>query len=129
MVGLDTIGASGTTMSISSVAGITTPSAITNWAKLDPEIIGKSSNLLEFSDVGTGDFREPSFRVWNAKDSFSVASLEYHNHHIVSGKPSMPEYMPALYTEAEEEATTLIVEMIDPVSKQRIDLCFTVYHD
>jgi alpha-galactosidase len=101
----------------------------TNWEQLDPEVVGKSSKLLEFSDCGTGDFREPSFKVRYDSDGSTVAPLEYSKHRIFKGKPAMPNYMPGLYVESPSEATTLVVEMVDRVTDLKISLYFTVYHE
>jgi hypothetical protein len=101
----------------------------TNWEQLDPEVVGKSSKLLEFSDCGTGDFREPSFKVRYDADGSTVAPLEYSKHRMFKGKPSMPAYMPGLYTDSPTEATTLVVEMVDRVTNLKLNLYFTVYHN
>lgn len=104
-------------------------SSATNLELLDPEVVGKSSKLLEFSDCGTGDFREPSFRLRYDSDGSTVAPIEYSSHRIFKGKPSMPGYMPGLYIESPSEATTLIVEMIDRVTNLKMNLYFTVFHN
>lgn len=104
---------------------ISTP---TNWEQLDPEVLGKSSKLLEFSDVGTGDFREPSFKVCY-DDGSTVSPLIYLKHRMYKGKASMSNYMPSLYVDSPDEATTLVVEMVDPVTDLRVNLYYTVYHE
>lgn len=104
-------------------------SSATNWELLDPEVVGKSSKLLEFSDCGTGDFREPSFKVRYDSDGSTVSPLEYSKHRIFKGKPAMPAHMPGLYIESPDEATTLIVEMVDRVTKLKMNLYFTVFHE
>lgn len=116
--GTDTSGA------LFEVSQISTP---TNWEQLDPEVLGKSSKLLEFSDVGTGDFREPSFKV-RYDDGSTVSPLIYLKHRIYKGKAGMKNYMPSLYVESPDEATTLVVEMVDPVTELRVNLYYTVYH-
>lgn len=101
----------------------------TNWGDLDPEILGKNTKLLEFSDAGTGDYRDPSFKLTFSKDGSSVCPIEYKGFKIVEGKVPMPSPMPAMYTDSLEEATTLIVEMEDMLTGLRFLLHYTVMHD
>lgn len=103
--------------------------ADTNWSNLDPEIVGKNTKLLEFSDVGTGDYRDPSFKVTFSSDGSSVCPLEYKRHRIVRGKPPMSDWMPGLYVDSPDEATTLVVEMQDAITGLKIHLYYTVMHD
>lgn len=101
----------------------------TNWAKLDPEVVGKSSKLLEFSDHGTGDFREPSIKLRYDRDGSTVSPLQYCKHRILRGKPDMPHHIPSIYTESADEATTLCLELTDPVTQLKVILYYTVFHD
>lgn len=101
----------------------------TNWGALDAEVLGKNTKLLEFSDFGTGDYRDPSFKLTFHRDGSSVCPLEYRGHKIVQGKVPMPSPMPALYTDSTEEATTLIVDLEDILTGIRFLLYYTVMHD
>lgn len=101
----------------------------TNWGALDPEELGKNTKLLEFSDQGTGDYRECSFKVTFASDGSNVCPLQYKGHRIVDGKIPMPPPLPAMYTDRSEEATSLVVEMEDALSGLRVLLYYTVMHD
>lgn len=112
-----------------SFGDLTLTDQATNWGALDPEILGKNTKLLEFSDAGTGDYRDPSFKLTFAKDGSSVCPIEYRRHKIVEGKVPMPSPMPGLYTESTEEATTLIVEMEDMLTGLLFRLHYTVMHD
>lgn len=100
----------------------------TNWSKLDPELVGKNTKLLEFADHGTGDYREPSLKV-RYKDGSTVSPLEYKSHRIVRGKPSLDKFAPGVYVESPSEATTLIVEMVDPVTNLVVLVHYTVMHE
>lgn len=100
----------------------------TNWGALDHEVLGKNTKLLEFSDQGTGDYRDPSFKVTYSKDGSSVCPLSYKRHKIVEGKIPMPSPMPAMYTDDSEEATTLVVELEDILTGLRFLLHYTVMH-
>ncbi|KAI0561197.1 alpha-galactosidase [Gracilaria domingensis] len=112
-----------------SFGDLTLPEQVTNWGTLDPEILGKNTKLLEFSDQGTGDYRNPSFKVAFSSDGSSVCPIEYRKHRIVEGKVLMPPPMPAIYTDTTEEATTLIVEMEDTLTGLKFLLHYTVMHD
>lgn len=125
----------GSSMGLMSLAGASadlTPHLssyeATNWSKLDPELVGKNTKLLEFADHGTGDYREPSLKV-RYKDGSTVSPLEYKSHRIVRGKPTLDEFSPGVYVEFPNEATTLIVEMVDPVMNLVVLVHYTVMHE
>lgn len=101
----------------------------TNWGALDPEELGKNTKLLEFSDQGTGDYRDPSFKVNFGRDGSTVCPIRYAGYRISAGKRHMPSPMPSMYTDDEEEATTLTVEMEDSLTGLRFQLVYTVMHD
>lgn len=101
----------------------------TNWGALDPEVLGKNTKLLEFSDACTGDYRDASFKVVFSKDGSSVCPIQYKGYKIKHGKVPMPSPMPAMYTDSVEEATTLIVEMEDILTGLHFNLHYTVMHD
>ncbi|CAN8076271.1 unnamed protein product [Agarophyton chilense] len=112
-----------------SFGDLTLQEQATNWGALDPELLGKNTKLLEFSDQGTGDYRNPSFKVTFSTDGSTVCPIEYRRHRIVDGKVPMPPPMPAIYTDTTEEATTLIVEMEDTLTGLRFLLHYTVMHN
>lgn len=116
-------------LSMGSFTDLSVQDQATNWGALDPEELGKNTKLLEFSDQGTGDYRDASFKVTFASDGSSVCPLQYKRHRIVAGKPPMPSPLPAMYTDRTEEATTLIVEMEDSLTGLRFLLYYTVMHD
>lgn len=112
-----------------SIGDLTLEQQRTNWGNLDPEILGKNTKLLEFSDLGTGDYRDPSFKLVFQKDGSSVCPLVYKGHKILEGKVPMPSPLPGVYTDHIEEATTLIVDMEDTITGIRFLLHYTVMHD
>lgn len=112
-----------------SMADLTLQDQATNWGALDPEVLGKNTKLLEFSDLGTGDYRDPSFKLTFKKDGSSVCPIEYKGYKIVPGKLPMPSPMPAMYTDTMEEATTLIIELEDVLMGVRFLLHYTVMHN
>ena len=50
---------------------------------------------MEYSDLGTGDFRAPSFQVANPNGSV-ITPVRYQSHRIVKGKVEIPDYMPGI---------------------------------
>lgn len=116
-------------LSVGSLTDLGAQEQNTNWGALDPEELGKNTKLLEFSDQGTGDYREASFKVVFSKDGSSVCPLQYKKHKIIAGKIPITPPLPHVYTERTEEATTLVVEMEDRLSGLRFLLYYTVMHD
>lgn len=122
------------------------------------ERVGKNMSLAELSDMGTGDYRQPSFIVQYEADGSTISPLTYESHRIVHGKAVIPEPMPHVRARpapppagplshaegnsgaaAEEEmaaaaqeeaaaATTLIVTMVDRHTGLRLDCHFTAMH-
>ncbi|EME27686.1 alpha-galactosidase isoform 1 [Galdieria sulphuraria] len=104
------------------------PTEVTNWQKLDPDVIGKNTQLLEFADQGTGDYRSPSFQV-RYEDGSTLSPVYYFRHRILKGKSSMPEFFPNIYLTNLSEATTLVLELHDFVTGLVVELHYTVMHD
>jgi hypothetical protein len=92
-----------------------------------PAETGKGNLSLEYSDQGTGDFRIPSFIV-NSPNGSSISPLRYRRHRIVAGKPGLPHQMPGIRC-TDDNASTLIVTMIDVFSGIEVNLIYTCLHD
>ncbi|GJQ14970.1 hypothetical protein GpartN1_g6761.t1 [Galdieria partita] len=104
------------------------PTEVTNWQKLDPDVIGKNTQLLEFADQGTGDYRSPSLQV-RYEDGSTLSPVYYFRHRILKGKSWMPEFFPNIYLSDPSEATTLVLELHDFVTGLVVELHYTVMHD
>lgn len=78
----------------------------------------------EYPGYGSGDFRQPAYQVQLANGT-TVTEAEYVRHRIYSGKPKL-EGLPAVYTEQDDEADTLELELFDRVSGLTIYLSYTV---
>lgn len=89
--------------------------------------IRRDELLLEYSDHGSGDFCNPSFKV-ECDNGNTVTPVRYLKHEIIRGKVSMPDYFPGV-TFSEEEATTLIVTMHDVCCGLEIDLIYVCMHN
>lgn len=90
--------------------------------------VGRNTKLLEYSDLGTGDYRTPSFQV-SYEDGSTISPVVYVRHRIVPGKPAMVSGLPAVRCEDDAEATTLIVTLADAVGGLELDLYYTAFRD
>lgn len=81
----------------------------------------------EYPSYGATDFRVPAYQV-QLENGTTVTDLRYQSHQIVQGKPSLPG-LPATYTEQDEEANTLEVEMKDGLTGFIVTLSYTVYEE
>jgi alpha-galactosidase len=66
---------------------------------------------LEVPTAGSGDQRVPCLSVVHA-DGSSVLDLQVVGHRVLSGKPDLPG-LPSTYLEAEQEAETVEVDLLD----------------
>lgn len=81
----------------------------------------------EYPVYGVGDFRHPAYQI-QAENGTTASEALYGKHRIYRGKPAL-EGLPATYTEHEEEADTLEIELLDPVAGLRIILSYTVFNE
>ncbi|MEK5029142.1 alpha-galactosidase [Paenibacillus sp. FSL M7-1046] len=81
----------------------------------------------EYPVYGVGDFRHPAYQI-QAENGTTASEALYDKHRIYRGKPAL-EGLPATYTEHEEEADTLEIELLDPVAGLRIILSYTVFNE
>jgi hypothetical protein len=85
--------------------------------------LGKGALCVEYSDHGTGDFRTPSFIVVDNYNGSAISPLRYRSHKIYKGKLPL-EGMPSIRCLNENEASTLVVTMVDAVSGLEVDLIY-----
>ena len=90
-------------------------------------LLGKGTLCMEYSDLGTGDFRAPSFQVACPNGSV-ITPVRYQAHRIVEGKIEIPNFMPGIRG-TPEDSTTLIVTMFDEVSGLELDLYYVCLHN
>ena len=79
---------------------------------------------LEYPVYGTGDLRNPSLDV-TAENGSHLLDLRFESYTIQMGKPSLP-HLPAVYTEADEEADTLLVTLCDQKTQLKVILSYSV---
>ncbi len=83
--------------------------------------------LFEFSTYGSADYRTPTFHAQYESGS-TVTQLWYDGYRIIKGKPALKD-LPATYVEAENEATTLEIDLKDSVSGLKAILSYTVFEN
>lgn len=81
----------------------------------------------EYPGFGTGDMRYPAVEI-RMVDGSRVTEFRYDHAEIQKGKPGLPG-LPAVYTEAEEEAETLQIVLKDTVKKLKLTLSYTIFRD
>lgn len=80
---------------------------------------------LEFSTVGSGDYRIPTFMA-QYKDGSSVTEFEYCGYKIYDGKPVL-RGLPATYSE--NDAQTLEITLEDKYTGLRATLVYSVFEE
>ncbi|WP_338472646.1 alpha-galactosidase [Niallia sp. XMNu-256] len=81
----------------------------------------------EYPAFGNGDFRSPAYQL-RSKDGSTVTEFVYDSHEIMKGKPLL-KGLPASYVEADSEAETLVITMVDSMLGMGMNLFYTIYHD
>jgi len=79
----------------------------------------------EYPAYGTGDFRHPAYQV-QLENGSTITDLRYLSHRIYNGKPKL-DGLPATYTEHDEEAETLEIELFDALIALKVKLFYTVF--
>jgi hypothetical protein len=85
--------------------------------------LGKGGLCVEYSDHGTGDFRPPSFIVIDNYNGSAISPLRYRSHKIYKGKLPL-EGMPSIRCLDTNEASTLVVTMMDIFTGLEVDLVY-----
>ncbi len=79
----------------------------------------------EYPGYGNSDFRMPAFQV-QLENGSTLVDFHYQKYRILHGKPAL-EGLPATYVENDQEATSLEIELYDPVCGLTLILFFTIY--
>jgi len=82
---------------------------------------------LEYPTPGSGDYRVPALVV-DQPDGSTVLQLAYRDHRIVPGKPPLTG-LPSTYAEADDEAETLEVDLVDEPTGLLVTLSYTIFRD
>ncbi len=79
----------------------------------------------EYAVFGTTDYRSPATEVLQ-NNGGRISEFVFHDYRIENGKPSL-EGLPATYTESDEEASTLVIGLMDPLTQIRLELFYTIF--
>ena len=79
----------------------------------------------EYPVYGTTDYRHPAIEILQENGS-RISDFKFDGYEITSGKPKL-EGLPATYTEADEEAETLRIFLIDSLTGIQLELLYTVF--
>ncbi|SEM64791.1 alpha-galactosidase [Paenibacillus sp. OV219] len=79
----------------------------------------------EYPGYGSGDLRSPAYAV-QLPNGTTVTELLYESHTIMQGKPEL-EGLPAVYTEQDSEAQTLIITLADKLASLTVELSYTIF--
>ncbi len=78
----------------------------------------------EYPCYGNGDMHSPAFDILQENGS-RLCDFTYESHQIMSGKPNFHP-LPYIYTENENEMTTLVVTLRDTLLSVTLDLYYTI---
>ena len=79
----------------------------------------------EYPVYGSTDYRHPAVEILQSNGS-RISDFKFQSYMIETGKPKL-EGLPATYTEADSEAETLIIDLLDEVTGIRIQLLYTIF--
>lgn len=79
----------------------------------------------EYPVYGSTDYRHPAVEILQSNGS-RISDFKFQSYMIESGKPKL-DGLPATYTEADSEAETLIIDLLDEVTGIRIQLLYTIF--
>jgi alpha-galactosidase len=79
----------------------------------------------EYPGYGNSDFRFPAFQL-QLENGATLVDFQYQKYRIIHGKPAL-EGLPSTYVESDQEATSLEIELDDPVCGLTLVLTYTIY--
>ena len=98
-----------------------------NAAHAQDRLLSLDTLPMEYPGYGFGDFREPAHNI-KLENGSRINDFRYDSFEIQNGKPQLAG-LPALYVNHEEEAQTLIIQLVDTVSDLKLQLLYTIYND
>ncbi len=81
----------------------------------------------EYPNFGHGDLREPAYVVRRGTGS-TICEFRFRAYRISRGKPPLPG-LPSTYTESDDEADTLELELFDERMQASLTLTYTIFRD
>lgn len=79
----------------------------------------------EYPQYGTSDFRQPAYQVMLDNGS-RITELKYSGYRVNQGKPAL-DGLPSVYTESDNEASTLELVLTDDLAGLTVTLLYTVF--
>ena len=79
----------------------------------------------EYPVYGTTDFKHPAVEILQENGS-RISDFQYQGYTITPGKPKLAG-LPATYTESDDEATTLCIELFDQGTEIKLQLLYTIF--
>ena len=101
------------------------PRPMTSYIYEDDRTFSLEHIRQEYPVYGTTDYRHPAVEVLQENGS-RISDFRYQSHEISEGKPKLAG-LPATYTEDDEEAKTLCVTILDPVTQVKAELLYTIF--
>lgn len=103
----------------------TTCRPMSSWLTSEYPLFSLEFTRQEYPCFGTTDFRQPAFEILQENGSH-ISDFRYASHKIYAGKPDLPG-LPHSYTESDNEAATLEVRLLDPLTKVELTLFYTIF--
>ncbi len=85
------------------------------------------SCLCEYPSYGNTDLRNPAYQL-QLENGSRITDLAFDSYDIVTGKPKL-KGLPAVYAEADSEAETLLITLVDRLIHVKVILSYTVMND
>ncbi len=92
-----------------------------------PSLLGLSRMKQEYPGNGVGDFRMGAFFVEQENGS-RISDFKYVSHEIYAGKKMLKD-LPAVYTEEDDEASSLDIHLHDAVSDTELFLTYSIFEN
>ena len=97
-------------------------------ANPDEELSFSLDNMPnEYPAYGNTDLRMPAYQV-QLENGSRISDLSYDSYEIKQGKPKLLG-LPAVYTEEDSEADTLLITLVDKLIDFKVVLSYTVFRD
>lgn len=87
----------------------------------------KDTLLQEYGGYNTGDFRQAAIKIQGANGA-QASDFRFQSFKIVNGKPHL-DRLPQAYVLSEDEAKTLIINLVDSTLNAQVSLYYTIYND
>ncbi|WP_086445187.1 alpha-galactosidase [Candidatus Enterococcus lemimoniae] len=98
-----------------------------NLAGVEDRSYSQDTLLREYSMAGEGDYRVPAAKIMQTDGSYAL-NFKFTGFEMFPGKPKLIG-LPSAYVEDNIEAETLVITLIDEISKLELATFYTIYRD